>query len=139
MDGPIADINGVKLFLNSLLNACTFRISIFKRTPKKVWPYWVDIQMCSSYDIYSTTSCLSCIGRYYWNKTIYAHILLCSFIFHLSWNHIPILTTGFWGKEAWRPPTKWNTRFFFAFSKRTQLWLVFLNWDSQQSRPFFFP
>ena len=34
-----------------------------------------------------------------------------------------LLTTGFWGKEAWRPPSKWNTRFFFAFSKRTQLWL----------------
>ena len=33
------------------------------------------------------------------------------------------LTTGFWGKEAWRPTPKWNTRFFFAFSKRTQLWL----------------
>ena len=29
----------------------------------------------------------------------------------------------FLGKEAWRPPPKWNTRFFFAFSKRTQLWL----------------
>ena len=33
------------------------------------------------------------------------------------------LTTGFWGKEAWRPTPKWNTRFFFAFSNRTQLWL----------------
>jgi hypothetical protein len=33
------------------------------------------------------------------------------------------LTTGFWGKEAWRPTPKWNTRFFIAFSKRTQLWL----------------
>ena len=33
------------------------------------------------------------------------------------------LTTGFWGKEAWRPTPKWNTRFFFAFSKRNQLWL----------------
>ena len=31
------------------------------------------------------------------------------------------LTTGFWGKEAWRPTPRWNTRFFFAFSKRTQL------------------
>ena len=28
------------------------------------------------------------------------------------------LTTGFWGKEAWRPTPKWNTRFFVAFSKR---------------------
>ena len=35
------------------------------------------------------------------------------------------LTTGFWGKEAWRPPPNWNTRFFFAFSKRTQLWLPY--------------
>ena len=26
-------------------------------------------------------------------------------------------------KEAWRPTPKWNTRFFFAFSERTQLWL----------------
>ena len=33
------------------------------------------------------------------------------------------LTTGFWGKEAWRPTPKWNTRFFFAFSKRNKLWL----------------
>ena len=33
------------------------------------------------------------------------------------------LTTGFWGKEAWCPAPKWNTRFFFAFSKRTQIWL----------------
>ena len=24
---------------------------------------------------------------------------------------------------VWRPTPKWNTRFFFAFSKRTQLWL----------------
>ena len=31
------------------------------------------------------------------------------------------LTTGFWGKQAWRPPSKWNTMFFFAFSKRNQL------------------
>ena len=29
------------------------------------------------------------------------------------------LTTGFWGKEAWNPPPKWNTSFSFAFSKRT--------------------
>ena len=34
-----------------------------------------------------------------------------------------LLTTGFGGKEAWRPTLKWNTRFFFAFSKKTQLWL----------------
>ena len=34
-----------------------------------------------------------------------------------------LLTTGFREKEAWRPTPKWNTRFFFAFSKRTQLWL----------------
>ena len=34
-----------------------------------------------------------------------------------------VLTTGFWGKEAWCPTPKWNTRFFFAFSKRNQLWL----------------
>ena len=33
------------------------------------------------------------------------------------------LTTDFLGKEAWRPTPKWNTKFFFAFSKRTQLWL----------------
>ena len=39
-------------------------------------------------------------------------------ISYYSW-----LTTGFWGKEAWRPTPKWNTRFFFSFSKRTQLWL----------------
>ena len=26
-----------------------------------------------------------------------------------------LLTTGFWGKGAWHPTTKWNTRFFFAF------------------------
>ena len=32
-----------------------------------------------------------------------------------------VLTTGFWGKEAWGPTQKWNTRFFFAFSKRIQL------------------
>ena len=25
------------------------------------------------------------------------------------------LTTGFWGKEAWRPTPKWNTSFFFHF------------------------
>ena len=36
-----------------------------------------------------------------------------------------ILTRGFWGKEAWRPPPKWNTRFFFVCSKRTQLYLRF--------------
>ena len=34
-----------------------------------------------------------------------------------------LLTTGFWGKEVWDPTPKWNTRFFFAFFKRTQLWL----------------
>ena len=28
-----------------------------------------------------------------------------------------LLTTGFWGKEAWRPTPKWNTRFFFHFPK----------------------
>ena len=28
-----------------------------------------------------------------------------------------IATTGFWGKEAWRPTPKWNTRFFFVFPK----------------------
>ena len=61
MDGPIADVNGVKLLLKSLLNACTFRISIFKKTSENVWPYCVDFQMCSTSDIYSTTSCLSCI------------------------------------------------------------------------------
>ena len=75
------------------------------------------------------------------------------------------LTTGFWGKEAWRPTPKWNTRIFFAFSKRTRLWLPYfwrrwensfrkvgkkvcpvgclslakLNWDSQQGRPFSLP
>ena len=39
-------------------------------------------------------------------------------------NHYELaLTTGFLWKEAWRPSPKWNTRFFFAFSKRTQLWL----------------
>ena len=27
------------------------------------------------------------------------------------------LTTGFWGKEAWRLTPKWNTTFFFAFFK----------------------
>ena len=36
---------------------------------------------------------------------------------------LPTLTTGFWGKEAWRPHPKWKTRFFSAFSKITQLWL----------------
>ena len=42
------------------------------------------------------------------------------------------LTTGFWGKEAWCPTPKWNTRFFFAFSKRTQLWLpmVWRKWEN---------
>ena len=35
-----------------------------------------------------------------------------------------VLTTGVWGKEAWCPSPKWNTRIFFAFSKRTQLWLT---------------
>ena len=62
------------------------------------------------------------------------------------------LTAGFWGKEAWRPPPKWNTRFFFAFSmkemgkflwegrkKGLPCWLSqfsFLNWNSQHGRPF---
>ena len=32
------------------------------------------------------------------------------------WTGTIHLTTGFWGKEAWCPPSKWNTRFFFAFS-----------------------
>ena len=42
------------------------------------------------------------------------------------------LTTGFWGKEAWHPTPKWNTRFFFAFSKWTQLWLpmVWRKWEN---------
>ena len=36
-----------------------------------------------------------------------------------------LLTTGFWGKEAWRPITKWNTRFFFAFSKKNSAMATF--------------
>ena len=32
--------------------------------------------------------------------------------------HIFRKLTGFWGKEVWRPPSKWNARFFFAFTKR---------------------
>ena len=45
---------------------------------------------------------------------------------------ISISTTGFLGKEAWRPPPKWNTRFFFVFSRRTQLWLslVWRKWEN---------
>ena len=39
---------------------------------------------------------------------------------------------------VWRPPSKWNTRFFFAFSKRTQP-LAKLNWDSQQGKTFSLP
>ena len=39
---------------------------------------------------------------------------------------------------VWRPPSKWNTRFFFAFSKRTQP-LAKLNWDSQLGRLFSLP
>ena len=27
------------------------------------------------------------------------------------------LTTGFWGRAAWRPPSKWNTRVFLHFPK----------------------
>ena len=34
------------------------------------------------------------------------------------------LTTGFWGKEEWRQPSKWNTRFFFAFSKRDHSYIT---------------
>ena len=42
--------------------------------------------------------------------------------------NLQALSTGFWGKEAWHPTPKWNTRFFFAFSKRTQLWLSKFVW-----------
>ena len=35
-------------------------------------------------------------------------------LFSHNSNH---LTTGFWGKEAWRPPPKWNTRFSLHFLK----------------------
>ena len=42
------------------------------------------------------------------------------------------VTTGFWGKEAWHLPQKWNTRVFFAFSKRTQPCLpqVWRKWEN---------
>ena len=46
-----------------------------------------------------------------------------------------LFLTGFWGKEAWRPPPKWNTRFFFAFSKRTRLWLVYLRFEGNGKIP----
>ena len=44
------------------------------------------------------------------------------------------LTTGFWGKEAWRLTPKWNTRFSFAFSKRTN----FFSLPSQRNFPITF-
>ena len=37
----------------------------------------------------------------YWNKSIYAHILLCSFIFHLFWIHISLLN-GFFLSVFWK-------------------------------------
>mgnify|MGYP006864021870 CR=1 FL=1 len=42
------------------------------------------------------------------------------------------LTCLIFKEEAFRPTPKWNTRFFFAFSKRTQLWLpkVWRKWEN---------
>ena len=62
--------------------------------------------------------------------------LRCIIIWDTGYVKVKILTTGFWGKEAWRPTPKWNTRFFFAFSKRTQLWLAKLRQPTGQT---FFP
>ena len=62
----------------------------------------------------------SCKKLTFWSQTAENQNILTTLIF---WTNS---TTGFWGKEAWRPTSKWNTRFFFAFSKRTQLWLLTL-------------
>ena len=37
-----------------------------------------------------------------------------------------ILTTGFWGKEAWCPTPKWNTRWFFFCIFQTNLAMAIL-------------
>ena len=46
------------------------------------------------------------------------------------------LTDHLRGKEAWRPTPKWNTRFFFAFSGRTQLWLPMVRrkWENSPGK-----
>ena len=45
-----------------------------------------------------------------------------------------LLTSGFSEKEPLRPTPEWNTRFFFAFSKRTQLWL-YLRFEENEKIP----
>ena len=74
-------------------------------TVKNYWSFWINMSYRRRYT--EAFKPKNHPEANHWSVAF--SINLCSFL----------LKTGFWGKEAWRPPSKWNTRLFFAFSKRT--------------------
>ena len=98
------------------------------RNTQNIWESYLDFiasMMKSTKHIWNLTQ----LPKVFIPNTIRSMIML----WHMKWVSCALpyfdppktlnLTETLWGKETWHPTSKCNTGLFFAFSKRTQLWL----------------